>query len=190
MSLNKTSKKGTVLDILPLGIILFALMIVMLFLTLVWTNFNDDANLRGGVVTNSTMDNANTLMTVGFDNLFLLFFFGATLATVISAALVRTSALFFIVSLIAWIIVLIVGLFIKSAYENLTADALLNKLGRPNDLGISALGLLSLAEQAKQEKDKKEKSKTQTPTSVTTDVEESKKETPKVEKKSVPKKGQ
>lgn len=120
MSLNK---KGTVIDLIPHMIIFIAVFITMFVAVIVWNDFSSDDNLRQTSYQNASMDNTDVLMQSGLDNLFLLLFFGISIAVVITAALVRSNALFFIVSFIAWIIILLIGLFTKYIYEDLIADA-------------------------------------------------------------------
>lgn len=57
-----------------------------------------------------------------WDNLFLAAFIGLALTSIISAAFIRTSPLFFALSLILFVIVLIVGVFISNMWGDIATQ--------------------------------------------------------------------
>lgn len=107
LSIEKKNKKGTVLDVLAtiVPLFMFAVSIIVGFTLL--NNFVDTGALNQTTQSAHIIESARDNYTV-FDNLFLAAFVGLSLSSIISAAFVRTSPLFFAISLVLLIIILFV----------------------------------------------------------------------------------
>ena len=112
------SKRANVLDLIIMSIGAFAFASAIIFGHTMWNQIVASGALN--TTSQSTQIVVNTNEQFGiFDNLFLFFFVGLGLTSVIAAARVRTSPLFFFLSLVLYTITLIVGYVVQSAYGQL-----------------------------------------------------------------------
>ncbi len=109
------SKRGTVLDLLPLVVILLVFSLTILFSNTLWIEIAGTGSLN--TTAQSTRIVANTTEQWGvFDYAFLAVVIGLSITSIIAAVRVRTSPLFFFLSIILLSIVLLVTYVAREAF--------------------------------------------------------------------------
>ncbi len=117
------NKKGSIVDLIPMVIILFVFFIAIFIAGLVWYEINLDDGLREGPTQTSIMNKNNIFFTQGLDGLFVFFYFGMNLVVIISAALLRTNPMLLVPIIIVWLIISgTIGLIAKMTYDDIVAD--------------------------------------------------------------------
>jgi hypothetical protein len=113
------NKKGSVLDLFPLGFFMlsFALAIIVGF------------TIYGQILDTGAINASGTASTISstvieqyglWDNIFLALLVAMSLTAIIAAAKVRTSPMFFFLSLVLLAIVIMIGMFMTNAFSALT----------------------------------------------------------------------
>lgn len=124
-------KKGTMLDILPIIIILLAVGIGALVGSNILTEFKTklvDTGEINSTVGQNILTNAESDYPAVFDNVIPFVFIGLMLAMVIGAILIRTQPVFFFISIIMLVIMLIVVPTFSNAYGDV-CDKLSSECG-------------------------------------------------------------
>lgn len=116
------SNKGTILDILPLGIIIFSFALSIIF------SYSLYNQMLGTGFLNQTAQSQQIGSIIlpqfkVFDNLFIAAIVGLSITSIIAAARVRTSPLFFFISLVLYTIVLIISYVINQTYQSLASNS-------------------------------------------------------------------
>lgn len=116
------SNKGTILDILPLGIIIFSFALSIIF------SYSLYNQMLGTGFLNQTAQSQQIGSIIlpqfkMFDNLFIAAIIGLSITSIIAAARVRTSPLFFFISLVLYTIVLIISYVINQTYQSLASNS-------------------------------------------------------------------
>lgn len=116
------SSKGTILDILPLGIIIFSFALSIIF------SYSLYNQMLGTGFLNQTAQSQQIGSIIlpqfkVFDNLFIAAIIGLSITSIIAAARVRTSPLFFFISLVLYTIVLIISYVINQTYQSLASNS-------------------------------------------------------------------
>ena len=118
--LNLKFKKATMLDTLPIMIILLAIGIGALvgtnILSSVKTEFVDN-NAINSTIGRNIITNAESDYPAVFDNVIPFVFIGLMLAMIISAILVRTQPVFFFISVILLVLMIVIVPVISNTWE-------------------------------------------------------------------------
>lgn len=116
-----TNKKGTALELLPIILALFVLGVTVSIMFVIWTQLTATGLLS--TTTESAHIVAVTNQQWGvWDNLFIAVLIGLSLTTIISAALTRTTPLYFFISIILLSVVLTFTAMVANAFENITGQ--------------------------------------------------------------------
>lgn len=124
------NKKGSIQDLAIIGIILFSLSIMILMGYKVTTEFNNVVQTDSSFDTHSK-EASNTLVNHYpgiIDNSFLFLAIGLSLITLILAALVRVSPIFFVLYIIALVIVIFVCGVFSNVYDEMASNPELSTL--------------------------------------------------------------
>lgn len=100
--------KGTVIDILTIGIFLFVFFVIVIFSSFILTSTSNTINAGDTGFNTTLMDQANSALGV-FNYGFLLLFFGLSAAAILGAYLIDTHPAFFIVSFVLWLFLILLS---------------------------------------------------------------------------------
>lgn len=131
-NLNFRSKKGNaVLDLLFTVVIVFIFALFIIGGYLAWsgisTELQADPDISDSGKAIATSIDSN--YPAWFDNAFLFVFLGLWIAAMLFAYMIDTLPIYFVVTLILLIFILVVGAYLSNAYEDITTDG---------DLGVVA----------------------------------------------------
>jgi len=120
------NKKGSLLDIMQIGILLFVMAMVIILMSFILTTFQEDTEdkLTSTEAQNALTKGKTTLLN--FDGLFAFILIGLTLATMIGAYFIRTSPVIFWVSLLLLVIFITISGIFTNVFEEVVADEVLN----------------------------------------------------------------
>lgn len=116
-------KQGSIVDVLPLMVMLFVFFITIFIAGMVWHNIDLEPSLRSGPTQTSIMDKENTFFSQGLDGLFLFLYFGLSIVVIISASMARTAPMLFVPMIIVWIIISgSIGVIMQITYTGIVED--------------------------------------------------------------------
>jgi hypothetical protein len=115
-----------VIELIIVFIILLVMAIVVIFGHLILTNFRTAAN---GTLKETSVDIIDKGITaqLTYDGVFLFMFIGLVVAVIVSGFYIRTNPIFFVVSIFALVIVvMIAGVFTNAFYDFSTNNSISN----------------------------------------------------------------
>jgi len=128
MSNMRKNKKGSIIDIPLIIIVVFAFIVVSLTGMLVFTSMNDALQNSTSIANQSKIimnDNYTRYPNI-FDGIITFFFIGLSLASIIGAFLIKTHPAFAILSFIILLVFVLVAAVFSNAYETLTVGTALS----------------------------------------------------------------
>lgn len=112
-------KKGSVLDIFPIMIIIFITMLVVISSYLVWSRIDVSGIFVGDDNAISAMNQTERAI-LNFDNLIVLIFVILSIVVIVTASQIQNNPAWFFISLIILVIAFIVGVSFSNVYEKFT----------------------------------------------------------------------
>ena len=131
----RRNKKGSLIDIMFIGVVLMFFAIVVLIGLKVATEFeeNIDANpLFADGEARSAVENVRVKYTNTVDNLFLFLMIFLAMGTLVLAALVRVHPMFIPFYFIGWVLVIFFSGILSNIYQSMAADS--NLIAIANEL--------------------------------------------------------
>lgn len=126
----KRNKKGSIIDLVYVGIILFSLSVMVLFGYLITDRFNTSIQANADVDANGKA--ASTALLAHYpgiiDNSFLLLTIGLCIVTLVLAALVRVHPIFLVLYIIALAFIIIICAALSNVYEEMSLNPELSSL--------------------------------------------------------------
>lgn len=111
------NRKGTVLDLLSIMYVLFGFAIAIVIGYFMLQQFSSNPILTSTVQANASMQTALASYLV-FDNLFLGALLGLSLSSIVASTLLKTSPVWFFLSIILLALLLVVGAIVSNSYES------------------------------------------------------------------------
>lgn len=115
------NQKGTALEMLPIILALFVLGVTVSIMFVIWTQITATGLLSTTTQSAQVVANTNQQWSI-WDNLFIAVLVGLSLTSIISAALTRTTPLYFFLSIILLAIVLTFTGMVSNAFESTTGQ--------------------------------------------------------------------
>ena len=123
------NKNGSILDILFIGIALFVFAIGCLIAFTVWEEFkettNDNQTINWSTSYWSNVERNQDKVSTNWDYIFLFLMIGLTISLILSTFALKSHPVFFVVSILAMAIFLVVAGALSNVYEDIGAEATL-----------------------------------------------------------------
>jgi len=123
--MKRMNKKGTVLDLIMIVVVLFVFIIMTIVGNLVLNDVNTDiqADDSFNSDTKETVTDLKESYPVFGDGLFLFIFVLMWIVTLALSFMIDTHPIFFVLSIIALIFIILVGAIISNSFESFTEDS-------------------------------------------------------------------
>ncbi len=118
-------KKGSLLDIFPIIIILFITVLVLLIAYKTWSSIDTSEIFHDDVYANESMRQTEKAL-LAYDNLTMMIFIMLSAVTIVLASQIASNPAWFFISLVILIIAVIVGVIMSNAYEGVSENQQLN----------------------------------------------------------------
>lgn len=121
----RRNKKGSLIDILFIGLIALIFSVVVVIGLKVTTSIGDEINERTDLFDSRTIDNTNLVITKyenSINNAFLFLIVGVAIVSLVLAALVRVHPMFIPFFFIGWIIVVFMSGIFSNIYQEMSAN--------------------------------------------------------------------
>lgn len=115
------NKKGSILDIFPIMIILFLVILVSIACYKVWDVVNESQLFHDDPYANETMKQTQKVL-LSYDNLTVMIFLMLSLVTIVLASQVYNNPAWFFIALMVLVIGVIVAVIISNSYEDIYND--------------------------------------------------------------------
>ena len=116
-------RRGSIVDLLPMLVLLFIFFITIFIAGLVWHGINEEPMLHEGTAQESIMLKNNIFFEHTLDGLFIFLYFGLSIMVIISAAMARTAPMLFVPLIIVWIIISgSIGIIMQITYSGFIED--------------------------------------------------------------------
>jgi len=123
-SLTKKPSKNAVLDTITVVVVLFAFGLMSMFGWSIWGELEDD--LRPELTSTAANDSLNVISnryTATLDSLFIFVFIGIWITSLVASFMIDTHPIFFAVSLILLLFILVASIYIGNSYEEIMEDS-------------------------------------------------------------------
>lgn len=118
------NKKGNILDILFIIIVVFVLGLAFFFVKFVFSSINTDIQADADIPASSKaiISSGNSSFSSWADYGFAFIFFGLIIGILITSYLIDTHPVFFILSVLAFVFVIFIGANMTNAFEEVVSE--------------------------------------------------------------------